>query len=90
MIILFGGCVVFVEFDVNLGQVEVNINFGGSMFVVFCGFCQDVGYFISKIFLDVMKSLGGYDFVNVIRKKRLLKKVVQFVLVFVISLFLYI
>lgn len=34
-IILSGGRVAFVEPDVNLGQVEVNINPGGSMLVVF-------------------------------------------------------
>lgn len=68
-IILSGGRVAFVEPDVNLGQVEVNINPGGSMLVVFRGFCQDAGHSISKIPLDVMKSLGGYDPANVIRKK---------------------
>ncbi|EJH6496694.1 phage N-6-adenine-methyltransferase [Escherichia coli] len=73
-IILSGGRVAFVEPDVNLGQVEVNINPGGSMLVVFRGFCQDAGHSISKIPLDVMKSLGGYDPANVIRKKRPSKK----------------
>ncbi|EHK2784963.1 phage N-6-adenine-methyltransferase, partial [Escherichia coli] len=53
---------------------EVNINPGGSMLVVFRGFCQDAGHSISKIPLDVMKSLGGYDPANVIRKKRPSKK----------------
>ncbi|HCS4990419.1 TPA: phage N-6-adenine-methyltransferase [Escherichia coli] len=73
-VILSGGRVAFVEPDVNLGQVEVNINPGGSMLVVFRGFCQDAGHSISKIPLDVMKSLGGYDPANVIRKKRPSKK----------------
>lgn len=73
-IILSGGRVAFVEPDVNLGQVEVNINPGGSMLVVFRGFCQEAGHSISKIPLDVMKSLGGYDPANVIRKKRPSKK----------------
>jgi phage N-6-adenine-methyltransferase len=73
-IILSGGRVAFVEPDVNLGQVEVNINPGGSMLVVFRGFCQDAGHSISKIPLDVMKSLGGYNPANVIRKKRPSKK----------------
>ncbi|EFI0940100.1 phage N-6-adenine-methyltransferase, partial [Escherichia coli] len=49
-------------------------NPGGSMLVVFRGFCQDAGHSISKIPLDVMKSLGGYDPANVIRKKRQSKK----------------
>lgn len=58
------------EPDVTLGLVEVNINPGGSMLVVFRGFCQNVGHFMNKVSLTVMKSLGGYDPAKVIRKKR--------------------
>ncbi len=57
------------EPDVTLGLVEVNINPGGSMLVVFRGFCQNVGHFMNKVPLTVMKSLGGYDPAKVIRKK---------------------
>ncbi|EHX8485703.1 hypothetical protein MLF92_17410 [Escherichia coli] len=65
---------LFAAIQRYLGQVEVNINPGGSMLVVFRGFCQDAGHSISKIPLDVMKSLEEYDPANVIRKKRPSKK----------------
>lgn len=73
-VILSGGRVAFVEPDVELGLVEVDINPGGSMLLIFRGYCQEAGHSISKIPLDVMKSLGGYDPANVIRKKRPSKK----------------
>lgn len=73
-VILSGGRVAFVEPDVELGLVEVNVNPGGSMLVIFRGFCQEAGHVISKISLAVMKKLGGYDPANVIRKKRPVKK----------------
>ncbi|EKK3982493.1 phage N-6-adenine-methyltransferase [Cronobacter sakazakii] len=73
-VILSGGRVAFVEPDVELGLVEVNVNPGGSMLVIFRGFCQEPGHVISKIPLAVMKKLGGYDPANVIRKKRPVKK----------------
>ncbi|EIZ8992669.1 phage N-6-adenine-methyltransferase [Cronobacter sakazakii] len=73
-VILSGGRVAFVEPDVELGLVEVNVNPGGSMLVIFRGFCQEAGHVISKIPLAVMKKLGGYDPANVIRKKRPVKK----------------
>lgn len=69
-VILSGGRVAFVEPDVELGLVEVNVNPGGSMLVIFRGFCQEAGHVISKIPLAVMKKLGGYDPANAIRKKR--------------------
>jgi hypothetical protein len=58
----------------HIGLVEVNINPGGSMLVVFRGFCQNAGHFMNKVPLAVMKSLGGYDPANVVRKKRPRKK----------------
>ncbi|HAF1559703.1 TPA: phage N-6-adenine-methyltransferase [Salmonella enterica] len=73
-VILSGGRVAFVEPDVELGLVEVNINPGGSMLLIFRGYCQEVGHTISKIPLAVMKKLGGYDPANVVRKKRPRKK----------------
>lgn len=73
-VILSGGRVAFVEPDVELGLVEVNVNPGGSMLVIFRGFCQDAGHRISKIPLAAMKKLGGYDPASVIRKKRPPKK----------------
>ncbi|EKK4003409.1 phage N-6-adenine-methyltransferase [Cronobacter sakazakii] len=73
-VILSGGRVAFVEPDVELGLVEVNVNPGGSMLVIFRGFYQEAGHVISKIPLAVMKKLGGYDPANVIRKKRPVKK----------------
>ncbi|HFK8278365.1 TPA: phage N-6-adenine-methyltransferase, partial [Klebsiella pneumoniae] len=69
-VVLSGGRVAFMEPDVTLGLVEVNINPGGSMLVVFRGFCQNAGHFMNKVPLTVMKSLGGYDPAKVIRKKR--------------------
>lgn len=68
------GRVAFIEPDVELGLVEVNINPGGSMLVIFRGHCQDAGHTISKVPLTVMKKLGGYDPSTVIRKKRPPKK----------------
>lgn len=73
-VILSGGRVAFVEPDVNLGFVEVNINPGGSMLLIFRGFCQGAGHTIRKIPLAVLKQLGGYDPANVSRKKRTYKK----------------
>lgn len=73
-VILSGGRVAFIEPDVELGLVEVNINPGGSMLVIFRGHCQDAGHTISKVPLTVMKKLGGYDPSTVIRKKRPPKK----------------
>lgn len=73
-VILSGGRVAFVEPDVELGLVEVNINPGGSMLLIFRGYCQEAGHTISKIPLAVMKKLGGYDPANVVRKKRPRKK----------------
>lgn len=73
-VILSGGRVAFVEPDVELGLVEVNINPGGSMLLIFRGYCQEAGHTISKIPLAVMKKLGGYDPANVVRKKRARKK----------------
>lgn len=73
-VILSGGRVAFVEPDVELGLVEVNINHGGSMLLIFRGYCQEAGRTISKIPLAVMKKLGGYDPANVVRKKRPRKK----------------
>jgi hypothetical protein len=55
-VILSGGRVAFVEPDVELGLVEVNINPGGSMLLIFRGYCQEAGHTISKIPLAVMKS----------------------------------
>ncbi len=69
-VVLSGGRVAFMEPDVTLGLVEVNINPCGSMLVVFRGFCQNAGHFMNKVPLTVMKSLGGYDPAKVIRKKR--------------------
>ncbi|EMB0390008.1 phage N-6-adenine-methyltransferase, partial [Escherichia coli] len=48
-VILSGGRVAFVEPDVELGLVEVNINPGGSMLLIFRGYCQEAGHTISKI-----------------------------------------
>lgn len=73
-VILSGGRVAFVEPDVELGLVEVNINPGGSMLLIFRGYCQEAEHTISKIPLAVMKKLGGYDPANVVRKKRPRKK----------------
>ncbi|EKB8014094.1 phage N-6-adenine-methyltransferase [Salmonella enterica] len=73
-VILSGGRVAFVEPDVELGLVEVNINPGGSMLLIFRGYCQEAGHTISKIPLAEMKKLGGYDPANVVRKKRPRKK----------------
>ncbi|EAT9078289.1 phage N-6-adenine-methyltransferase [Salmonella enterica subsp. enterica serovar Infantis] len=73
-VILSGGRVAFVEPDVELGLVEVNINPGGSMLLIFRGYCQEAGHTISKIPLAVMKKLGGYDPAHVVRKKRPRKK----------------
>ncbi|HCM9414843.1 TPA: phage N-6-adenine-methyltransferase [Enterobacter hormaechei subsp. steigerwaltii] len=73
-VILSGGRVAFIEPDVELGLVEVNINPGGSMLVIFRGHCQAAGHTISKVPLTVMKKLGGYDPSTVIRKKRPPKK----------------
>ena len=73
-VILSGGRVAFVEPDVELGLVEVNINPGGSMLLIFRGYCQEAGHTISKIPLAVKKKLGGYDPANVVRKKRPRKK----------------
>lgn len=55
-VILSGGRVAFVEPDVELGLVEVNINPGGSMLLIFRGYCQEAGHTISKIPLAVMKN----------------------------------
>lgn len=73
-VILSGGRVALVEPDVELGLVEVNINPGGSMLLIFRGYCQESGHTINKIPLAVMKKLGGYDPANVVRKKRPRKK----------------
>lgn len=69
-VLIVGGRVAFMEPDTNLGLVEVRENTGGSMLLVFRGFCGAAGHQTTEIDIGVMKSLGGYDPLTAKRKPR--------------------
>lgn len=69
-VLLVGGRVAFMEPDTNLGLVEVRENTGGSMLLVFRGFCGEAGHQTIEIDIGVMKALGGYDPLTAKRKPR--------------------
>ena len=69
-VLIVGGRVAFMEPDTNLGLVEVRENTGGSMLLVFHGFCGAAGHQTTEIDIGVMKSLGGYDPLTAKRKPR--------------------
>ena len=69
-VLLVGGRVAFMEPDTNLGLVEVRENTGGSMLLVFRGFCGEAGHQTTEIDIGVMKALGGYDPLTAKRKPR--------------------
>ncbi|MEC5980692.1 phage N-6-adenine-methyltransferase [Klebsiella pneumoniae] len=69
-VLIVGGRVAFMEPDTNLGLVEVRENTGGSMLLVFRGFCGGAGHQTTEIDIGVMKSLGGYDPLTAKRKPR--------------------
>lgn len=69
-VLLVGGRVAFMEPDTELGLVEVGMNTGGSMLVIFRGYCESAGHQTSEVELDVMKTLGGYDPTTVVRKRK--------------------
>ncbi|MER4549841.1 phage N-6-adenine-methyltransferase [Klebsiella pneumoniae] len=69
-VLIVGGRVAFMEPDINLGLVEVRENTGGSMLLVFRGFCGAAGHQLTEIDIGVMKALGGYDPLTAKRKPR--------------------
>ena len=69
-VLLVGGRVAFMEPDTNLSLVEVRENTGGSMLLVFRGFCGEAGHQTTEIGVGVMKALGGYDPLTAKRKPR--------------------
>lgn len=69
-VLIVGGRVAFMEPDTNLGLVEVRENTGGSMLLIFRGFCCEAGHQTTEIDINVMKSLGGYDPLTAKRKPR--------------------
>ncbi|HCL5638197.1 TPA: phage N-6-adenine-methyltransferase [Klebsiella aerogenes] len=69
-VLIVGGRVAFMEPDTTLGLVEVRENTGGSMLLVFRGFCGAAGHQTTEIDIGVMKSLGAYDPLTAKRKPR--------------------
>jgi len=61
VVVIIGGRVAFVEPDVHLGLVEMNVNPGGSMLVVFDGNeRRKKSCLLEQVSIRELKELGGY------------------------------